>query len=79
MEKIQCTVIGCPAVLKVKELAVECAVGPCPAVFQGDEEDLIIVGAMLTAEELVAIANRLDVKTETAVRVPRSLLAQLKL
>lgn len=66
-------------VMEVRELAVQCAVGPCPAVFESSEGDLIIVGAVLTTEESAAVAHRIQPGTETAVRVPRSLLAQLKL
>lgn len=79
MKKPQCMVGACPAVLEVKELAVECGVGPCPSVFERGEDDLIVIGAILTAEELQAVAHRIKPGAETAVRIPRSLLAGLKL
>ena len=64
--------------MQVRELAVECAVGPCPAVFKSGD-DLIVVGSVLTAEELKAVTHRIKPGEETAVRIPRSLLVGLKL
>lgn len=64
--------------MKVKELA-SCGIGACPTVFEDGKGDLIIVGTLLTPEEKTAIAHKISMGEETAIRVPRSLIAGLKL
>ena len=48
------------------------------ASFNNAEGDLIIVGYVLTPEELRAVAHKISKDAETAVRVPKSLIASLK-
>jgi len=73
----ECVIGSCPAVFKV---IAECGIGACPAVLQSSDGDLVIVGRLLTDEECQAIACCIKVKVgeETAVRVPKSLIASLK-
>lgn len=66
---------ACPAVF---EIASECGIGACPTVFGTDsEEQLIIVGAVPSPEELRAISHRAG-PGETAVKIPKSLLDGMK-
>lgn len=69
-----CGVGPCPTVFQVSP---ECGIGTCPAVFD-KEGDLIIIGSVLTQEELGAIEHKVEPGRETAVRVPKSLIASLK-
>lgn len=72
----QCGPAGCPAVF---EVIAGCGIGMCPTVLKVADGDLIIVGRVLTDEEHKAAALHIKVGEETAVRVPRSLIAGLKL
>lgn len=79
--------------MKVRQISPECGIGMCPTVFQISpdcglgacatvfeaEGDLIIVGTVLTAEELGAVAHKVKSGEEMAVRVPKSLIAGLKI
>lgn len=71
----QCGPAGCPSVF---EVIASCGIGMCPTVLKADD-DLIIVGRVLTDEEGKAAAPHIKAGEETAVRVPRSLIAGLKL
>lgn len=70
----ECGIGTCPAVFQISP---ECVIGSCPTVFSADG-DLIIVGSVLTAEELKAIAHKFKPGEEVAVRVPKSLISGLK-
>lgn len=68
--------------MKVRRISPECGIGACQAVYEIDEgSDLIIVGLAATEEELRAIATEIRDKDlgEVAVRIPRLLIANLKL
>lgn len=71
-----CVIGPCSAVF---EVIAECGIGTCPAVLQVSDGDLVIVGRTLTDEERQAIGCRIKAGEETAVRVPKSLIAGLKL
>ena len=82
MKARELTVCGlgmCPTVFEITLEGQACGIGACPGVFQSDSGDLIIVGAKLSAEEAVAVAHKVNVSEETAVRVSRALIAGLKL
>ncbi len=70
----QCGLGLCPTVLQISP---DCGIGACPTAFEA-EGDLIIVGHILTPEELRAVAHKINPGEETAVRVPKSLIADLK-
>lgn len=63
--------------MKVRQISHECVIGSCPIAFSAGD-DLIIVGPVLTSEERKAVARKVN-DGETAVRVPRSFIASLKL
>lgn len=71
----ECGIGACP---KVFQISPECGIGSCSTVFSADG-DLIIVGSVLTSEELQAVAHKVKQGEETAVRVPKSLITSLKL
>ena len=66
--------------MKVRQISLECGIGMCPTVFQVSPEcglgacatvfeaegDLIIVGHVLTPEELRAVAHKVKAGQETA-------------
>ena len=66
--------------MKVQRISPECGIGACPAVFEITSECvLIIVGFVPTSEELNAVSHKMKSGEEAAVRVPKSLIAHLKL
>lgn len=71
----ECVVGACPAVF---EVIAQCGVGMCPTVLSAPDDDLLIVGRTLTDEEFKAAAPHIRAGEETAVRVPKSLIAGLK-
>lgn len=64
--------------MKVRQISHDCGIGACPSVFETTDGDLIIVGATLTSEERRAVARKMNLDGETAVRIPKSLIANLK-
>jgi hypothetical protein len=70
----ECALGACPTIFQISP---DCGIGACPTAFVAGD-DLIVVGAVLTAEETQAVAHKIKAGEETAVRVPKSLIARLK-
>lgn len=71
----ECVIGSCPAVF---EVIAECGIGTCPTVLKASNGDLVIIGWLLTDEERQAVGHHIKAGEETAVRVPKSLIASLK-
>ncbi|MDP3957907.1 MAG: hypothetical protein Q8Q36_00400 [bacterium] len=78
-ELASCGIGMCPTVFEVTSESQQCVIGACPSAFKDEKGDLIIVGTLLTEEEKAAIAHKIKAGEENAIRVPRALIAGLKL
>ena len=62
--------------LKLVELTPEvfrCIIGSCPAVYEADDGDLIVVGATIKADAVEGLEGKVGA-CETAVRISRALV-----
>mgnify|MGYP001587682287 CR=1 FL=1 len=63
--------------MEFRRISPKCVIGSCPAVYETESGDLLIVGFIPTADESQVIASNKSGE-EMAVRVPKSLIANLK-
>jgi hypothetical protein len=78
-ELASCALGACPSVFEITPEPMQCGFGACPSAFENEQGDLIIVGSLLTEEEKRAVAHKINQGEENAVKVPRALVAGLKL
>lgn len=78
-ELASCGLGMCTSVFEITPHSMECALGACPSAFENEKGDLIIVGTLLSIDEKAAVAHKINPDKESAVKVPRALIAGLKL
>jgi hypothetical protein len=65
----------------IKRISPECGIAACPAVYEKENGDLLIVGKMLTVNELIEASPFVKaslIDGESVVCVPKALIADLK-
>lgn len=71
MEKIRDKTLG---IKEVTPALFNCAVGPCPAIFETERKTYILIGAVIDSETAESLFPGRVGEGEMAVEVPRSLL-----
>lgn len=72
-----CVAGPCPTVFEVGPAGIRDVDVATIGFFHDQQGNLIIVGAILSPEELRLVAHKVKKGEETAVRVPKSLIARL--
>lgn len=54
-----------------------CLIAQCPAIFETDRDSYVVIGKLLTTEQIAVLLNGRVGKEEAAVEFPKELLAKL--